>query len=422
MEASQTRLSLGLGGALVVVVGLLALTSDPDPTDPEGDDVPLWQVAPDTIVAVELERALPDDGQRERRDLALEQRAAGWFLTEPFQDRADDDAVRALFRLLALQHGEAVEEAMDPSEYGLGDPPLVRVTVHTKSGLERELWVGAKVPTGYRTYVRVPDGPVLTVAGDGHRVVTERVESFRDHRMLRVDPAMVRHVELFGPDGRLVIDGQGRSWGLEGWGRVEPNAVDDVVMGLLDLRYDLIWEQDTWVEDPEYGAVVREEGGESVRLHVGRETPMGRVASTSDGRYGLMFPELVKQLGRGPTSVLDPDALPIDMERADAVRVELGGASVQATRNGPEWTIPGVDPAAAWGAVSTLAEAPAVYRFERPEGPFDAGRVEIREGDRTLTLRLGPVVDGLRAVVDDAHPWAYRMSESDLQAFVGVVR
>ncbi len=422
MTSDQTRWVLGLGGALVVVCALLFLPSDPDATDPEGDDVPLWQVSPDTIVAVSLDRALPEAGGRGRRDLAMERTPSGWFLTEPFRARADDDAMRALFRLLASQKGEAVDDALDPTEYGLGDPPLVRISVRTESGLERQLWVGAKVPTGYRTYVRVPGGPVLTVGGDGHRVVTDQVEAFRDHRMLDFDPAKLRHVELFGPEGRLVITGEGRSWGLEGWGRVDPNAVDDVAMGLLDLRYDLIWEQDTWVETPSFGAVVRQEEGLELRLHVGDETPMGRVASTSDGRYGILFPDLVKQLGRGPTSVLDADALPLDLERANRVRVELGGRVVEARRNGPAWSVPGVDSGNAYIAVDALSSAVAHYRRDRPEGPFDEGTVTIDEDSVTHVVRLGRVEDGLRAVLDEAHPWPYRMVEDDLQAFLAMGR
>lgn len=414
----QTRWALGLGAALIVVSALVFLPEGPDPTDPEGDDVPLWRVAPEVIEHVRLERVLPDL-ERPLRDLSLIRRDDAWFLEGPLADRADEDAVRSLFQLLSIQHGERVDDALDPVEYGLGDPPLARVVVRLESGLERELWVGAKVPTGYRTYVRVPDGPVLTVPGDGHRVVTERLEAFRDHRMFRVDPAEVRHVEVFGPEGRLVIAGQGRSWGLEGWGRVDSNAVDDVVMGLLDLRYDLIWEQDTWVDAPQYGAVMREEDGSELRLHVGEETPMGRVASTSDGRYGILFPELVRQLGRGPTSVLDADALPIDMERASRVTVALDGTRREAVRNGPAWSIAGVGDGDAHGLVTALAQAPAVYRRDRPEGPFEAGRIVVEEEDGpTHTLLLGAAVDGLHPILDEAHPWPYRVAAADLKAFL----
>ena len=412
----QTRWALGLGAALAVVSALAFLPEDPDPGDPEGNDVPLWQVAPETIESITLRRALPSAGDKALRDLSLERRADGWALTEPVADRADEDAMRALFRLLSMQRGEPVDGALEPSEYGLGDPPLVRATVRLESGLERELWIGAKVPTGYRTYVRVPDGPVLTVPGDGHRVVTDRVQAFRDHRMMPIEPSLVRHVELFGPEGRLVVKGQGRSWGLEGWGRVDSNAVDDVVMGLLDLRYDLLWEQDTWVDAPQFGALLRQEDGREIRLHVGEETPMGRVASTSDGRYGILYPELVKQLGRGPTSVLDADALPIDMERAHRIVVEVDGMRREAVRNGPAWSIAGVEEA--HHAVAGLAKAPAVYRRERPEGPFDAGVVEIEEEGNTHTLRVGTERGGERAILDEAHPWPYRMKASDLDAFL----
>ena len=51
-------------------------------------------------------------------------------------------------------------------------------------------------------------------------------------------------------------------------------------------------------------------------------------------------------------------------------------------------------------------------------GPFTEGRIVIETDDQTHTLRLGPVVDGFRSVLDEAHPWAYRMAETDLQAFM----
>ena len=409
VESAQTRGLLGLGTVLVLLIAALAIQGEPEVEVDAESTAPVWSVDAELITAMRIERA---DGV-----VRLEREGETWWMVEPTRSRADPDRVRALLQLTEVERGVPVPNPADPEEYGLGDPPRVRWTVSLQGDVERTLDIGVAAPVGYRTYARGADGTIVAIAGDAERLFGEPIEVFRDHRMFDADPALVRAVTLWSPEGRLRLEGAGTEWRLVGYGRADPAQVDDVVMGLLDLRYDVIWDRAERVEEAAYGAALELADGSVHELRVGDVTPMGAVSSTSDGRFGTLYAEQLKQISRGPTSIADPRAFAIDLEAADEVRVELDGVSRTALRNGPSWTSEGLRPDRVYRGVAALSEVPVTYRHDPPQVPTTTrGQVVTRSSDQLHVVLLRDVVDDHWIVTDAALDVSYRVPRAAFDA------
>lgn len=411
MVESQTRGMLALAVALLVVVGLLfaqgpeGAEADPDAT------VPVWTVDADRVERVRIERA--DD------TLELVREGHRWRMVSPAGFDADPEQVVPLIDgLAAVARGVPVASPEAPEAYGLGDVPEARVTLTMASGLTPEASFGLATPVGYRTYAQTEDGRIVAVAGGLHDRLVAPAASYRDHRVFHFDPTRVRRVVMRSPEGVLDLKGEGATWFLEGYGRADADQVDDVVVGLLDLRFDQYLDAGQRLDAGRYEVEVHLADGSSEVVHVGDTTPMGVVMGTPDGRFGMLYPEALKQLARGPRSVLDPSAFPVDMDRADEVTVELDGRTFHATRNGPTWRSEQVADDVAWAAVAALAEVGATHRHEPPVGAAEGtGKVTVRADGALRVVWLGEVQGDVRLARDAAGGVAYRVVESDLQAF-----
>ncbi len=415
MVETQTRGLLALAVALLVVMGLLfaqgpeELEADPEAT------VPMWSVDGGQVERLTLVR--PADTVTLVRD------GPGWRIETPFEGPADPERVGAVIDALArVERGVPVPEPEDGAAYGLGATPEAVVSVVSSSGMEQQLRIGQEAPVGYRTYAQRGEGPVVAVAGGLHPLVTESADRFRDHRVFGFDPGEVRRVWIRSPQGTLDLSGERTTWFLAGYGRADADKVDDVVVGLLDLRFDTFLDSGQRVEGGRYEVGVVEASGAEHVLRIGDETPMGVVASTEAGAFGTIYADALKQLDRGPRSVLDPRAFVLDLDRADEVTVELEGRHFHAVRNGPAWESEQVPSDVAYRAVQALAEVAATHRAELPEGASEGhGKVMVRADGALRVIWLGEEQGAFRLAHDGAGGDPYRVVVDDLAVFSDLV-
>jgi hypothetical protein len=316
MDRAQTRLLVALSTLVLLVGGILYWQGNRDDKDADPEaTVAVWEIEPDQVTAVSVVRT--------GGTLRLESRDGAWFVQEPYTARADDDQVHELLDALRdLRRGIPVEGASArPAEFGLGEPPEAQVELTLKDGSVHELTVGAMAPIGYRTYVRTAEGAIAAVNGDPNRVLQSDAARFRDRRVFRFDPAEVRSVSITSPEGTLAVTGQGKDWWLEGYARADADKVDDLVVGLLDMRFDSVLPDNLVIEPVIYDVRVGLQDGTEHTLRTGDPSPTdaGIQAVNGEGRAGTLFPETTKQLGRGPTDLGVSTAFGLRMDAADCV-------------------------------------------------------------------------------------------------------
>lgn len=394
MDPRQARQLLVLTTVLVGLVATLTFWEAPDaPADPAAT-AEVWAVEADAVVRVEVDR-------RDDR-LVLQREGERWRVLEPFEADADPGEVAELLDALAAVRRGVPIPADEPADFGLGADPVARVAVVLEGGAREALVVGDPAPVDHRTYVQGADGGVVAVDGRPSDLLTQSASWFRDHRILRFQPEDVRRVTLSGPEGTLTVHGQGRRWWLDGFARADADAVDDLVMGLLDLRFDTFDDVGDPPEPPVRTALVELEGGEPVRLLVGEPGPGGTPVWTHDGREGRALTAALALLGQGPTDLGDDQAFPLDVHDADAVIVTRGGRRWEARRQGFEWSAGEAAADAVRGAVDRLAAAGIHYRREPVPAVTDTwATVEVHDGGETWTVDVGQVLDDTWRVARD---------------------
>jgi hypothetical protein len=371
-----------------IVAGVLYFQGPPTgPADPAATAL-VWEPGKaDEITAVTVQR--PGDVVRFSRE------GEAWRIDEPAPAaHADEDRVSALVRALtSLTHGVPVDVAADRAdEFGLGDPPGARVTVRTAAGEEHTLVVGHEAPVGYRTYVRGADGGIVAASGDLSRLVSEEAATFRDHRVFRFTPDDVQELSIVGPDRTVALTSESGRWWIDGLGPADPVRVDDLVGSLLDLRFGMLDGTDGGGSDPVYAVEVVLEDGSRQGLRTGMPEGDDVEAVASDGRRGTVYAGLLRDLGRSDTDLAWKTAFRIDLDADDEVTVATAaGRTVKAQRNGPAWTIEGLDEGSAYDAVALLAAIPVLGWLDAPpaDPPIHAATVVVRSGEDRWTVEVG---------------------------------
>lgn len=410
MHESQLRWMIGLSLTVLALVAALSWSDPdaPDPADPDATRI-VWEL-PDLAAVTRIEREVKGE------TLTLVRDAAGWRMESPDQAEADSDIVeRFLDDLRELDRGVPVDVGTTPAaDFGLGDPPAARVKLTLADGVKEAVY-GDPAPVGYRTYARDQEGAVVAVGGRSE-LLFQPASAFRDHHVLRLDPAQVRKVTLDHEGHHLAVSGVGTRWWVEGFTRADPDRVDDLVMGLLDLRFDRVMDLGGPVADPRAVVTIELADGTVHTLRVGERTPMGDVVDGPTAS-GFVFPESLALLAMGPTDLGDRRAFPLDPERATRVQVVQGDVTWEATRDGMVWRSADRDDAATLARVTALAQASIAYRMEpvEPPSPVEA-TVLVWVGEDRQTIELGPVVDGFRAAVDVGGGAPYRVREAELAA------
>lgn len=411
MVDRQIRWMFGLT-LLVLAVAVVLYLDETKEEDAESEG---------SVVLLELSDAADVTGLRLTRgddEVVLERGEHGWEVVKPFAALADAERVERLVDdLMAVSRGTPLEVEDAPLEgFGLGQPPRLVATLTLGKGEEQRLVLGDEAPVGWSSYAQAPDGQVVVVPGQPGRIAMESADAFRDHRLIRLDPGQVRAVELISPEGELRVSGEGVEWWLEGFARADADRVDDLVLGLMDLRFDRILPIDDDIEQPVRIARLILEDATVYEIRVGNGTPMGTLVQAGDA-MGVVFPESLAILGMGPKDIGLRSAFPLRMDRADRLSVSGEGGTWEAHRSQSEWAAEGMDSATVWGLVKRLSEVPHSYRSQTPPEPSEIYRtIEIVEGERHLFVDVGEVIEpGFRTVKDRAGGQAYRIPDTALE-------
>ncbi len=409
MQDSQLRGIIGLALVVVVLVGLLSVPDDEN-AERGADEVQVLTLSDlSEVVGLELVRAADT--------VSLVRSGDDWTVNAPYEADADNAVVdRALDDLREMAWGEAFQtEGAALTEFGLGAQPVVRVTVHLADGTAQTVDIGEPAPVGWHTYAQLPTGQALVVPGRPGELLADHAETFRDRRLFQFEPQHVRTIRIEGTQGTLSVQGQGTNWFIEGYTRAEPDLVDDLVLGLLDLRFDKVLSLDNQIVAPRYTVTVGFESGPPAQFLVGDTTPMGVIVQ-APAAAGVVFPQSLALITQGPADLGMPNVLGLHPERDDTVEVRFGGNTWQASRTDSGWSMDGVPDGVALQHVVALSLLEIVYQLEQaPPVTEVLGEIRVQRNGVERTVQIGQEIgDGLHTAVDPDGGAPFRVRAAQL--------
>jgi hypothetical protein len=400
MEERQVRLLVVLS-ALVAVMGLITVFSPRDVRDGPLDaqaTYPVWTWTPDQARTLNIQVGNEPPTRLTRQDRE-------WWMQAPEHRRADRLRVEQALQSLATIAFGVPLSGSSAVELGL-DPLRARIEVEVSSGRSWTLEVGDQAPVGWQTYVRTPDGALVAIAGHLELDVLLSFTAFRATEVMRFSPATMVAVELHSPNGQLRVAREGRwSWWLEGYGRADLGALDNLALSALDLRVDSFADAllpDGLVE-PRHRIVVETEDGQVHEARFGDDLPMGRLVQTTYGDVGLIRPHVLGFLDQGPSDLMDRSAFPVGLGRTDRVDVSIDGRSATLERVGEAWRVTGWPPSRSAALFEAVAQAQVAVPRRGEDVPFGdmTGTVRVRVGtDRVHVVEIGQRVGDRRAIRD----------------------
>lgn len=421
MDERQVRLLVVLSAATLAVglVYLLAPRRTPDPPWDQQATEPVWQLDPEQVVGLRVE-------QPEREPLDVRRTDTGWVLSSPVQQDADAVRVEAALEALArIDMGVPLSSGGDePEDLGLGETPQGRITVTLRGERTLTLDVGHAAPIGWQTYARAPSGTLVTVRGQLDQDVLIDPYLFRDAHVFRFDPATFATVTLASEQGVLTVtrDAGDLFW-LEGWGRADPQAVENLVLEAYNLRLDAFMDKAApgGIADPDHRLVITTRDGGTHEARFGDVLPMGRLVQSAVGTTGVINPERLAFLGQGPTDLLDKRAFPVRSSRVERIAVSLDGRGTELTGREGNWSAKGLGAEQADALYRALRLAPVALDADGlPDAlPSVRGRVKAWLGaDQVRMVELGPVQDGVRLARDVSGGGVYAIDEQAVQRIV----
>lgn len=400
----QARFGVGLATAALVLAAVWVWAPSGD-DGPEGS-VSVWGDAADEIVEIVLVDPAFGDATLTRDGEAWTVDAGGArFVADRWKV---GDVVR---ELESARTGMPVAApGADTSAFGFAG---AKVRTRDEEGVVVEVAVGGKAPGGWRQYLRAADGSVVAVDARFERILVEP-GSLRDPRLLDIPAADVVGLRLTAPEGTLdvSVDAEGLWW-LDGFGRANPDAVDDFVVGLAAVRADRFEAMEVV---PERSVVVRLRDGASLRLDAGVPAVGGVPVQVDGAVTAWVAAPALALLGQGPTDLADPRAFPLPDEGPISVRLTLDGATTTVTR-GPEWTLNGVSSNDGAALASRLSSVPARYRREPvPGADGSVGSLTVDAGARSWSWSIGPEVEpGLWSVSDSRGGASYMVPVANVR-------
>jgi len=393
MNDSQWKVGAVLLAILVAVALLLRFGPTPEEEgDPQATTV-VWSVEEAQITEIQVAHG----------EVTLHLRRDGekWKVLAPFSYAADTRVVDALAgELAAIQKGIPVDG--EKASYGLADPPVATVRLTLTDGKQALLKVGHPSPVGRKLYVEAEDGQAVAVTSDVHELLLADVEAFRDLRVVAFDPSQVDRATLSSAEGTLTVERKGGRWWLRGYGRADVDRVEDLLIGLLNIRLQ------HW-EDPATSPPL-EAVRHTASVHLGDGTEWVLQIGESDGTYspirvpggsaaGVALTDELALLGQGPSDIGDPRAFPYDMTAVSEVAVDLPKGAWTLQFVGESWQRDGKPEPRAAAALEALQRAEVDFVLEAPPVWIEtAGSIRIREGDSESRWEVGPEVDRWRWV------------------------
>ncbi len=420
MSDAQVRLATAL---LILLLAVAALARFWTPTE-EGDagTVPVWSVVADDIVRLDIARA---DGT----SLLLEKDAGKWNMESPFSGPVEPYLIETvLHHLESLKKGQSVSDA-PPENFGLGEPPKIRVRATLVDGSTRELRIGDTAPVGDRLYVLGEGARVLAADSTIQEPLSAPADEWRDHRIFAFEPSKVAAVQIVSAEGTLRVRRDGDVWWLEGFTRADVDKVDDLLLGLLDLRFERFDPAQPPIVSPRYAVELALADGSFVRAAVAAPTadeaaamvdPVAQV-QVEGGSKGTIGAAALALLGQGPTDVGDRQAFPLNADTAQSIAITLGDRKTLLEKVGDTWQAK--SGAKADSVLAAVRGAQIAYRRE-PVPPLAApwGTVEIRDGTGISSIDIGqPEGAEFRVAQDRAGGAPYLVRVSDLDAIIAAL-
>ncbi len=223
---------------LVVLLSVIALfiylTGEETVLDGKGNTPLFPGLVPGSIDRIELSMFMGRKAVFERKE------GRRWVITEPFRDEARFDMITRILDTLARNTRVEVllgEEERSLSTKGL-DPPELQITFHDHNG-SHTLYVGVRDPFRNEIYVMIDGDERLFRTGSNIlNLLTQNPESFRDNRIFRIDPLLVKGVSMVGPEG-VIMEAVNRRgyWEILAPIRIEraSNRILNLISGLTRL-------------------------------------------------------------------------------------------------------------------------------------------------------------------------------------------
>jgi uncharacterized protein DUF4340 len=176
------------------------------------------------------------DVERGRGKLSLARKNGFWWLSQPFTDLADDEAVQRLIGdLTALRVLEFLSTAERQNLASLGlSPPLYRVTVADTAGTATTVEFGATRSDGNTVYGR-RENQAFTVGSSITEELSKEGEAFRDTHLVRFDRAQATAISGSFGSTTYALERRAGEWNSSGK-PVAAAAVDDLLTAIIDLK------------------------------------------------------------------------------------------------------------------------------------------------------------------------------------------
>jgi Domain of unknown function (DUF4340) len=175
---------------------------------------PAYSLAATDVATLSIERGASA--------IVFEQRADGWYMTQPLQTRAEQSVVGAIASELASTRVDRTLPAAPDrmATYGLTTPPLT-LEFKLKNGTQHKLQVGAKDFSGSKVYAIVDGSKDVALLSDAILISSDKPpDDFRDQTVLDIDSNGVTSFELKNESGTIVANKTNGSWKIE-----KPRAV-----------------------------------------------------------------------------------------------------------------------------------------------------------------------------------------------------
>lgn len=423
MDERQIRLLVVLSAA-TLAVGLVYLLAPRRTVDPPWDEqatVEIWELEPDQIVGLRVEPASGPILDARKVD-------EGWQLREPVQQEADEVRIEAALEALTrIDKGVPLSDGDGPEALGLGELPKARITLTLTNGRSVTLDVGNAAPVGWQTYAKAPSGELVAVRGQLDQDVLIDARLFRDAHVFDFDVSKFDAVVLQSPQGVLeVTRDEGDLFWLEGYGRADPQATENLVLEAYNLRLDGFMDgvAPEGISAPEYSLTLRQRDGVVHTARFGEVLPMGRLVQTAVGTTGTINPERLAFLRQGPTDLLDKRAFPIRSERVERIAVSIDGRSTEIVGREGNWAARGVPQEQVQSLYrGVYAAGIDLEASDLPDNlPGSTGRVQAWLGaDQVRIVELGPVRGDVRLARDVSGGGVYAVKEADIQAIAALL-
>jgi len=327
MDDKQTRLMTVLAVVLVALVLVIRFVEPPDETD-EVDGPELTD-----LVELELEDVTALTLTSAEGTVSGERTMSGWVVTSPWDARGNDEAFDELVETLARMQVEEPLVDADPSKYGFDDPQA-QLRVTTAAG-ELRFVLGMESPVGFKSYVRVDEGPVQVAAGRPARSLVRPPELFRDRRVHPVAAPLIDGLRLTSEDGpSWTVERRAEGWFLDDGRRASDARVQGLLAAVDALEYDVLYPERA--EDPfPTELALQDAAGEAV-LAFGGLAGGGLLLRGPDGSVGTIG--AWDELQPSADELVETRLLAASPAWLSELVIELDGASGTWTKTEEGWT------------------------------------------------------------------------------------